>query len=105
SQVITPCDRLDHVSAHHYRWRQVKRLLCDRYDSLTGLASLDRPVLVRAAESDSVVLTRLGKALYNAEAGSTTDGCEDGGTTGSVTSMRHGGKRRSASCSRHPIEI
>jgi fermentation-respiration switch protein FrsA (DUF1100 family) len=36
---------------------------------VTSLASFDRPVLVVVAESDSIVPTRFGEALYNALAG------------------------------------
>ena len=67
--IVTPRDQLEHVAAHHYRWRQVKWLLRDRYGSLTCLASFDRPVLVVVTESDSTVPTRFGKALYRAPAG------------------------------------
>ncbi|WP_201762803.1 alpha/beta hydrolase [Paraburkholderia hospita] len=67
--LITPWDRLEHVAAHHYPWLPVKWLLRDRYDSVTCLASFDRPVLVVVAESDSIVPARFGEALYNALAG------------------------------------
>jgi pimeloyl-ACP methyl ester carboxylesterase len=38
----------------------------DNSDSITYLASFDRPVLVVVAERDSIVPAQLGKALYNA---------------------------------------
>ncbi|WP_429347698.1 alpha/beta hydrolase [Paraburkholderia sp. Clong3] len=53
--LITPWDRLEHVAAYHYPWLPVKWLLRDRYDSVTHLASLGRPVLVVVAERDSIV--------------------------------------------------
>ncbi|WP_341312663.1 alpha/beta hydrolase [Paraburkholderia sp. IMGN_8] len=64
--LITPWDRLEHVAAYHYPWLPVKWLLRDRYDSVTHLASFDRPVLVVVAESDSIVPARFGEALYDA---------------------------------------
>ncbi len=64
--LITPWDRLEHVATHHYPWLPVKWLLRDRYDSVTQLASFDRPVLVVVAQSDSIVPARFGEALYHA---------------------------------------
>ena len=64
--LITPWDRLEHVAAYHYPWLPVKWLIRDRYDSITYLASFDRPVLVVVAERDSIVPAQFGKALYNA---------------------------------------
>ena len=64
--LITPWDRLEHVAACHYPWLPVKWLLRDRYDSVTHLASFDRPVLVVVAQNDSIVPARFGEALYNA---------------------------------------
>ncbi|MBB5407511.1 hypothetical protein HDG34_001443 [Paraburkholderia sp. HC6.4b] len=63
--LITPWDRLEHVAAYHYPWLPVKWLLRDQYDSVTHLASFDRPILVVVAERDSIVPTRYGEALYN----------------------------------------
>ncbi|AXV79722.1 MULTISPECIES: alpha/beta hydrolase [Ralstonia solanacearum species complex] len=67
--LITPWDRLEHVAAYHYPWLPVKWLLHDRYDSVTHLASFDRPVVIVIAENDSIVPARFGEALYNALAG------------------------------------
>lgn len=62
--LITPWDRLEHVAAYHFRWLPVRWLLRDRYDSVTNLASFDRPVLVVVAERDRIVPARFGEALY-----------------------------------------
>lgn len=67
--LITPWDRLEHVAAYHYPFLPVKWLLRDRYDSVSYLASFDRPVLVAVAERDSIVPARFGKALYDALTG------------------------------------
>ncbi len=64
--LITPWDRLDHVAAYHYPWLPVHWLLRDRYDSVTHLASLGRPVLVAVAARDNIVPARFGAALYEA---------------------------------------
>lgn len=64
--LITPWDQLDHVAAYHYPWLPVKWLMRDRYDSISHLASIDRPVLVVVAERDSIVPAQFGKTLYNA---------------------------------------
>ena len=63
--LITPWDRLEHVAAHHFPWLPVRWLLRDQYDSVTHLASFDRPILVVVAERDSIVPARFGEALYN----------------------------------------
>ena len=67
--LITPWDRLEHVAAYHYPWLPVKWLLRDRYDSVTHLASFDRPVLVAVAERDSIGPARFGAALFEALSG------------------------------------
>lgn len=67
--LITPWDRIAHVAAYHYWWLPVKWLLRDRYDSVSHLASFDRPVLVAVAEHDSIVPARFGRALYDALTG------------------------------------
>lgn len=67
--LITPWDRLAHVAAYHYPWLPVKWLMHDRYDSVSHLASFDRPAVVVVAERDSIVLAQFGKALYDALAG------------------------------------
>ncbi|RKP46075.1 alpha/beta hydrolase [Trinickia fusca] len=67
--LITPWDRLEHVAAYHYSWLPVTWLLRDRYDSVSHLASFERPVLVVVAEGDSIVPARFGEALYHALTG------------------------------------
>jgi len=67
--LITPWDRLEHIAAYHYPWLPVKWLMRNRYDSVTHLASFDRPVLIVVAEDDSIVPARFGKTLYKALAG------------------------------------
>ena len=64
--LITPWDRLENVAAYHYPWLPVKWLLRDRYDSVSHLASLVRPVVVAVAERDSIVPARFGAALFEA---------------------------------------
>jgi alpha-beta hydrolase superfamily lysophospholipase len=62
--LVTPWDRLASVAAYHLAWLPVGWLLRDHYDSITNLASFDRPVLVALAERDSIVPARFGMALY-----------------------------------------
>jgi alpha-beta hydrolase superfamily lysophospholipase len=62
--LITPWDRLVNVAKHHYPFAPVGLLLRDRYDSVEGLATFDRPVLVDVAEHDEIVPARFGRALY-----------------------------------------
>ncbi len=62
--LITPWDRLDSVAAHHYGGLPVRWFLRDRYDSVSNLASYDRPVVVAIAERDDIVPARFGLALY-----------------------------------------
>ena len=64
--LITPWDRLESVAAHHYAWLPVTWILRDRYDSVTHLASIARPVLVAVAGRDNIVPARFGSALYEA---------------------------------------
>lgn len=62
--LITPWDRLENVATHHYPLLPVKWLLRDRYDSVTHLAAVRRPVLVVVAAQDRIVPDRFGRALY-----------------------------------------
>ena len=62
--LITPWDRLESVAAHHYGGLLVGWFLRDRYDSVSNLASYDRPVVVAIAERDDIVPARFGLALY-----------------------------------------
>jgi hypothetical protein len=64
--LITPWDRLENVAAHHYPWMPVRLFLRDRYDSVSHLGQLGRPVQVAVAERDSIVPARFGTALYQA---------------------------------------
>jgi pimeloyl-ACP methyl ester carboxylesterase len=62
--LITPWDRLESVAVHHYSGLPVGWFLRDRYDSVSNLASYDRPVVVALAERDDIVPARFGLALY-----------------------------------------
>lgn len=63
--LLTPWDRLVNVARLHYPWLPVKWLLKDPYDTAAHLAGFDRPVLVMVAGRDSIIPSRLGKALYD----------------------------------------
>jgi hypothetical protein len=62
--LITPWDRLESVAVHHYGGLLVGWFLRDRYDSVSNLASYDRPVVVAIAEQDDIVPARFGLTLY-----------------------------------------
>jgi len=60
--LITPWDRLESVAVYYYRGLPVRWFLRDRYDSVSNLASYDRPVMVVIAERDNIVPARFGLA-------------------------------------------
>jgi len=62
--LLTPWDRLESVARFHYPMLPVQWLLRDRYDSVAGLASFDRPILVVVAAGDQIVPARFGIALH-----------------------------------------
>lgn len=64
--LITPWDTLTAVARHHYPWLPVGLLLRDRYDSAARLRSFARPVLVVAAERDTIIPPRHALALHEA---------------------------------------
>jgi pimeloyl-ACP methyl ester carboxylesterase len=64
--LITPWDKLEHVASHHYPWLPVRRLIVDRYDSVSHLAAFYKPVLVAVAEHDHIVPAQFGSALHAA---------------------------------------
>jgi len=67
--LITPWDRLARLASHHCRWLPVKWLLREPHDTAARLARFERPVVVIAAEQDSIVPARFGSALHDALGG------------------------------------
>lgn len=63
--LITPWDRIDQVARHHYPWLPVSAVLRDRYDSVANLSRYRGRVAVVIAERDSIVPSRLGRALFD----------------------------------------
>lgn len=62
----SPYTSLADVGAHHYPFLPVRWLLRDRYASVERMAGLSCPVLVIAAERDSVVPAALSRRLFEA---------------------------------------
>ena len=62
----SPFTSMADVGQHHYWWLPVRRLLRDRYDSLTVISQLRTPLLVIAGERDSIVPTEFSRRLYEA---------------------------------------
>jgi alpha-beta hydrolase superfamily lysophospholipase len=62
--LITPWDGIEQVAHHHYPWLPVGWLLRDRYDSVANLSGYRGRVAVVIAEHDSIVPSRLGRALF-----------------------------------------
>jgi fermentation-respiration switch protein FrsA (DUF1100 family) len=54
------------VAAHHYWFLPVRRLLWDRYDSLSRIGALTCPVAVVAGDRDRVVPFALSRRLFDA---------------------------------------
>lgn len=67
--LITPWNRLADVASHHYPWLPVRKLLRESWDSVAHLRAFDRPIVVVAAASDSIVPARYGRALFDALTG------------------------------------
>jgi hypothetical protein len=62
----SPFTSMADVAAHHYRFLPVRRLLWDRYDSLSRAGTLACPVAVIAGDRDRVVPFELSQRLYAA---------------------------------------
>jgi hypothetical protein len=62
----SPFTSMADVAAHHYRFLPVRRLLWDRYDSLSRVGTLACPVAVVAGDRDRVVPFALSRRLYEA---------------------------------------
>jgi fermentation-respiration switch protein FrsA (DUF1100 family) len=62
----SPFTSLTDVGRHHYPYLPVSWLLEDRFETLERLQKMKCPVLVIAAEDDSIVPARLSRRLYEA---------------------------------------
>jgi hypothetical protein len=62
----SPFTSMADVAAHHYWFLPVRRLLWDRYDSLSRVGSLTCPTAVVAGDRDSVVPIELSRRLFEA---------------------------------------
>ena len=64
----SPYTSMADVAAVHYPFLPARWLLRDRYESLARVGSLPCPVLIIAAERDSVIPARLSRRLFEAAA-------------------------------------
>jgi hypothetical protein len=62
----SPFTSMADVAAHHYWFLPVRRLLWDRYDSLSRVGALTCPVAVVAGDRDRVVPFALSRRLFDA---------------------------------------
>lgn len=62
----SPFTSMADVGQHHYWWLPVRRLIRDRYDSLSVISQLRAPLLVIAGERDSIVPAEFSRRLYEA---------------------------------------
>ena len=62
----SPFTSMADVAAHHYWFLPVRRLLWDRYDSLSRIGALTCPVAVVAGDRDRVVPFALSQRLFEA---------------------------------------
>ena len=62
----SPFTSMTDVAAHHYWFLPVRRLLWDRYDSLSRIGALTCPVAIVAGDRDSVVPVALSRRLFEA---------------------------------------
>ena len=60
----SPFTSITDVAAHHYWYLPVRRLLWDRFDSLSRIRDVHCPVLVVAGDRDTVVPFALSARLY-----------------------------------------
>jgi fermentation-respiration switch protein FrsA (DUF1100 family) len=68
----SPFTSMADVAAHHYWFLPVRRLLWDRYDSLSRVRALSCPVAVVAGDRDRVVPFALSRRLFDAIPGPKT---------------------------------
>jgi hypothetical protein len=68
----SPFTSMADVAAHHYWFLPVRRLLWDRYDSLSRVGALACPVAVVAGDRDRVVPFALSRRLFDAIRGPKT---------------------------------
>ena len=68
----SPFTSMADVAAHHYWFLPVRRLLWDRYDSLSRLGALRCPVAVVAGDRDRVVPYAMSRRLFDAVGGPKT---------------------------------
>jgi hypothetical protein len=62
----SPFTSMADVAAHHYWFLPARRLLWDRYDSLSRIGALTCPVAVVAGDRDRVVPLALSRRLFDA---------------------------------------
>ena len=62
----SPFTSMADVGAHHYWYLPVRRLLWDRYDSLSRIGTLTCPIAVVAGDRDRVVPFALSRRLFDA---------------------------------------
>lgn len=67
--LVTPFDSLVEVGAEHYPFLPVRWLLKHRFESLTLAPSIKSPVLILAADRDTVVPPAHARRLYDAWGG------------------------------------
>jgi hypothetical protein len=68
----SPFTTMADVAAHHYPSLPVRRLLWDRYDSLSRVGALACPIAVIAGDRDRIVPFALSRRLYDAIRGPKT---------------------------------
>jgi hypothetical protein len=68
----SPFTSMADVAAHHYWFLPVRRLLWDRYDSMSRVGALTCPVAVVAGDRDRVVPFALSRRLFDAIPGPKT---------------------------------
>jgi len=68
----SPFTSVADVAAHHYWFLPVRRLLWDRYDSMSRVGALTCPVAVVAGDRDRVVPFALSRRLFDAIPGPKT---------------------------------
>jgi fermentation-respiration switch protein FrsA (DUF1100 family) len=62
----SPFTSMADVGAHHYWYLPVRRLLWDRFDSLSRIGGLTCPIAVAAGDRDRVVPLELSQRLFDA---------------------------------------
>ncbi len=62
----SPFTSMADVGAHHYWYLPVRRLLWDRYDSLSRIGTLTCPMAIVAGDRDRVVPFALSQRLFDA---------------------------------------